>query len=308
MKVKPIFLATIMILIVCVSTAICQDNSVVIDQATKEIDNKKLTVEGQLEVINATFNNVYRELNETKVELNNKLNADNLFVEKQIDLIQVSISNLSKEIDETKRNFSKILSTAMSSDMTQIGMFWSSMILVFITVMATYINYKMFLLQTDPDVVVYAIPDPNRPSIINLIIENIGKGVAKNIKFSSDKPIPYKAFGIGNDAPVPQGMTTGPFVVGIPELGPKSKRVITWGQYHGLLKGLGDEILTITANYSAKKVFIKAPLFKTTFFLDIKSFEGTDASDQNWDKKSAECLEKIAKSIEGIASSIKNKT
>ncbi len=173
-------------------------------------------------------------------------------------------------------------------------MFWTSIVLVFVTVSATYINYRIYRLHKDPEVIVYSEHDLKRPSIINLIIENVGSGIAKNIEFSSDKPIPNRAFGIDENAPSPKHMTKGPLVVGIPELGPKSKRVITWGQYNGLIKGLGIETLTITVKYSAKKVFFRAPNFQSDFTLDVKSYEGTDASEQNWDKKAAESLERIA--------------
>ena len=36
---------------------------------------------------------------------------------------------------------------------------------------------------------------------------------------------------------------------------------------------------------------------KTTSRIDLRSFEGTDASDRNWEKKTADQLEKIAKAL-----------
>lgn len=307
MKFKHISITVIITLVVGVSPAICQKNG--IDNAPttpSESEKQILKIEEQLETISSSFKRIDRDLNETMGELTVKFNSDISSLEKQTNLSQTNIAHLSNQIDTLRNNTSNLLATAMSPDWTQVGMFWSSMILVLIAVMTTYINYKIFRLQTDPDVIVYSMPDPNRQTIINLVIENIGKGVAKNIKFNSNKPIPCRAFGMDNNAPVPKEMSTGPLVIGIPELGPNSKRVITWGQYYGLLKGLGGEIITITADYSAKKVFLKAPKFKSTFSLDIKSFEGTDASDQNWDKKAAESLGNIADSIKQIASFMKN--
>lgn len=188
----------------------------------------------------------------------------------------------------------------MPPDWTQIGMFWVSTVLVLITVMVAYINYRMYRLQTDPNVIVYAEPDLKRPTIINLIVENAGNGIAKDVEFNSDRPIPSRGFGLDNDAKMPENMTTGPLITGIPELGPGSKRVITWGQYHGLFKALGMDVLTITARYSANRVFLNKPNFQSEFTLDVKSYEGTDASYQNWDKIIAESLVKIATSIESI--------
>lgn len=42
-------------------------------------------------------------------------------------------------------------------------------------------------------------------------------------------------------------MTKGPLVDGIPGLAPGEKRRISWGQYGGLLKALGDEPVHITS-------------------------------------------------------------
>jgi len=275
--------------------------------STQETDEWMKKIESQLNSINSFFDTITNELDKTKADLNTNLSSEISSIEKQMESAQANISSLSQEFDVNKKNVSDILVAASSPDYTQIGMFWFSMVLVFITVIATYINYRLYRLQTDPDVVVYAMPDPNRPTIINLIIENIGKGIAKNIQFTSDKQIPSRAFGMDDNAPVPNKMDSGPLITGIAEMGPGSKRIITWGQYHGLVKGLGDEVLNISADYSARKTFLKMPWFKSTFSLDIKSFEGTDASDQNWDKKSAESLEKMSRYIKEIASSIKRK-
>ena len=62
---------------------------------------------------------------------------------------------------------------------TEIGIFWISVVLAIITVTATIINYLFFRSQIDPDVLVYVSPDEKRSSLIILIIENIGRGLAK---------------------------------------------------------------------------------------------------------------------------------
>jgi hypothetical protein len=172
-----------------------------------------------------------------------------------------------------------------------------SLIALLIALTSTVINYLLLRLHRDPEVVVYAVPDLQRSTIINLILENTGKGVAHNVRFECNRKIPARAFGFEN-APEPASMTDGPLVNGIPSFGPGEKRIITWGQYGGLKKGLGDEVLDVTAIY-----FSKPPLrigrqgHKTTSRIDLRSFEGTDASDRNWEKKTADQLEKIAKAL-----------
>jgi hypothetical protein len=169
-----------------------------------------------------------------------------------------------------------------------------SLIALLIALTSTVINYLLLRIQRDPEVIVYAIPDIQRSTIINLIIENTGKGVAQNVRFECNRKIPARAFGLENP-PEPESMTDGPLINGIPSFGAGEKRIITWGQYRGLKMGLGDEVLHITAIY-----FSKPPLrigqrkHKTTSTIDLRSFEGTDASDRNWGKKISEHLAKIA--------------
>jgi len=162
------------------------------------------------------------------------------------------------------------------------------------------ISYRLFRLQHDPEVVVYATPDEKRPSVVIIIIENTGGSVARDVKFSSSAPIPGKAFGF-EDAPVPEPMYSGPLVTGIPSFGPGARRVITWGQYGGIQKGIGDSVLDITATYRGQRslLFFRRR-YKTVSRIDIKSFEHTDASDHNWDKKMADSLTKIAEAIKPL--------
>ena len=185
---------------------------------------------------------------------------------------------------------------------TELGIFWISVVLALITVTATVINYLFFRSQIDPEVIVYVTPDERRPSAILLIIENIGHGLAKDVSFSFSKQIPQKAFGF-EDAPIPKSMDDGPFITGIPALGPGSKRVITWGQYGGLFKGIGNDVINVSITYKSDRIipFWKR-IHKTICPIDIKSFEGTDASDKNWDKKTADQLEVIAKLLKQAVS------
>jgi hypothetical protein len=172
-----------------------------------------------------------------------------------------------------------------------------SLVALVIALASTIINYLMLRSQREPEVIVYALPDTRRPSIINLVIENIGKGRAVDVKFETSRSIPKQAFGF-EDAPEPSEMNDGPLIHGIPALVAGEKRIITWGQFGGLRKGLGDSVLDITAIYKSYPLLLFTPnKHNTTSRIDIKSFEGTDASDHNWDKKAAEQLEQIAKTL-----------
>jgi len=181
-----------------------------------------------------------------------------------------------------------------------IGAFWASIGAVIIAVSATVINYLFFRSQVDPHVIVYATSDEKRPGVIILVIENVGKSMARDVTFKFSKPLPMKAFGINEaGAAQPKEMNAGPLITGIPALGPGAKRIIVWGQFGGLHKALGDKSIDISVHFkresnfpfSPKKLCVVCPI-------DVKSFEYTDASDHNWDKKAVEQLERIADKLE----------
>ncbi|MEN6622815.1 MAG: hypothetical protein ABFD50_14850 [Smithella sp.] len=165
-----------------------------------------------------------------------------------------------------------------------------SLVALVIALTSTIINYLLLCSQQEPNIIVYALPDSRRPSIINLVIENVGRGRARDITFQTNRTIPQRAFGF-DKAPIPEAMKEGPLIDGIPAFSAGEKRIITWGQFHGLQKGLGDDVLDIAATYKSFPILrFNSKSHKTTSSIDIKSFKGTDASDQNWDKKTAEQL------------------
>jgi hypothetical protein len=176
-----------------------------------------------------------------------------------------------------------------------------SLVALVIALTSLVVNFLLLRLQRDPDVTVVAIHDDRRPSIINLIIQNTGQGAAHDVSFSSNHPIPARAFGFEN-APKPEAMSDGPLIQGIPTFAPGEKRVITWGQYGGLKSGLGDSVLDITATYYSRPALsLTRQRHKTTSRIDLRSFEGTDASDYNWDKKAAESLNELVNVLKSVA-------
>lgn len=153
-------------------------------------------------------------------------------------------------------------------------MFWVTVVLVLVTMLATAYNYLLFRGTIDPNVIVYAALQEEQPSLILLVIENIGKGVAKNVKFRLSKPL-LKTFGI-SDAEVEAGtpVTSGPLITGIPSLAPGQRREIIWGQYGGIRRTLGaGEVLSITATYEAYAVGPVQPReFVTESLAEVDSF------------------------------------
>jgi len=189
---------------------------------------------------------------------------------------------------------------------TEVGMFWATVGVALITVAATVVNYLFYRTQRDPDVLVSASHDERRPTIIVLTIENVGKSMARNITFRPSRDIPAKAYGFG-DAPTPEKMVSGPLINGIPALGPGAKRIISWGQFSGLNKGIQGDAIEIEVRFESdwRLNFLGPRKYRNKCFIDVKSFEDTDASDHNWDQKAAEALKRIASSLEGLSSGSK---
>ncbi len=170
----------------------------------------------------------------------------------------------------------------------------------FIAGAAAVVSYLLFRSQSDPDVVIYAQADEGRPTIINLIIENKGSESAENVCFSWDGKLPARAFGLeteGDDTS--EEMKDGPLAHGIPFFPPGARRVVTWGQYGGIYRGVGTNKVSVCIRYKSKRKILRTYRSHQTICpLDILSFQSADASDRNWDKKIAENLDELKHSIE----------
>ena len=68
-------------------------------------------------------------------------------------------------------------------------------------------------------------------------------------------------------------MSDGPLVHGIRTLGPGDSRKISWGQYAGLKKALGDSPLVVTCDYHHGKRCMPT----VSACLEVDSFTDTDA-------------------------------
>jgi hypothetical protein len=153
----------------------------------------------------------------------------------------------------------------------------------------TFLTFRIVRMQAEPKVIVYVKDDLERRTILTIIIENIGRDIAYDVKFKASKPIPSGAFGMSIDNAKPaKEMQEGPLIEGIPALGPGDRRVITWGQFGGLTKALGDDSIILDYTYWSGKRLIKGQSK-----LEVRSYLGTDASQKP--------IVSIAKSLEEIS-------
>src|SRR5690625_362894 len=102
------------------------------------------------------------------------------------------------------------------------------------TLLAVWVAYLSLLTRFQPQLLIYYRPNPDIPSLIDLIIENIGSGSAIEVAFS--EPLPIACFGIEK----PQGDGSEVPKKGFPAVSAGQRYVFNGGQYAGLESKVGD--------------------------------------------------------------------
>lgn len=176
-----------------------------------------------------------------------------------------------------------------------IGQVGFTLVLVVVTWRYVLITAAQLKAATSPYVVVYLRHDDRRATLFQIVIENVGKGVANDIRFELSGPIPRLAKGHTEaEAPPAEPMTSGPLIDGITALGPGDKREMVWGQYGGLMKAIGEKGIQVKCRFKFGKEEMD-PVYCT---LDIKSFTGHDLVDHDGARRSAKHMERIADVME----------
>jgi len=151
----------------------------------------------------------------------------------------------------------------------------ASTVAVIVTAFSTYFVWQTLQSQNDPKVIVYVKHDANRPSLLVIVIENIGRDIAEDVKFTTSRQIPSEAWGVASPTTGPEKiMEDTAFIHGIPALGPGDPRVYTWGQYGGLSAALGEN--PVVVEYTYRRGSRK---FTGRSCLEVKSFGRLDASE-----------------------------
>ena len=179
---------------------------------------------------------------------------------------------------------------------------WISIFMALIALMSAAITYLVYRAATDPEVIVYATPDPRRPTVFNLIIKNIGKGPAIDIKFKTSKVLPDQAWSIKIPDEIPKPMTDGPLVTGVSYLAPDQELIITWGQYGGIKRSLGDSAIEVKSICKRRRIFRPStPSVVYISKLDITQFETSDAGDYNWGAKLVKSVDNLNNEVSKIS-------
>lgn len=169
--------------------------------------------------------------------------------------------------------------------------------LMVLTAVYVRLTKKLLSSQSDPCVILSLVHDLNQPTILQLVVKNIGTGLAHDVSFSLNRSIPQRAMGIDEQsAEITEDMFSGPLISGIPALGPGETRVIDWGQYGGLKKALGnDKIIVSCIFYKNKKKL--TPMICP---VDIHSYSHTVANPTP--------ISKIADSLDELSKDLKHMT
>lgn len=116
------------------------------------------------------------------------------------------------------------------------------------TLLAVWVAYLAVLRGSQPQLLVYYQPNPDVPSLIDLVIENIGGGNAVEVTFS--EPLPINWFGIEKPH------TDGSFIPkdGFPSVSAGQRYTFNGGQYAGLESKLGAG-LTVKVAYKFRNPF-----------------------------------------------------
>ncbi|MEO0509469.1 MAG: hypothetical protein AAF065_06395 [Verrucomicrobiota bacterium] len=173
-----------------------------------------------------------------------------------------------------------------------------ALLATFTSLVATAIAYSAYRSQTDPDVIVYLEHDEKRPSLILLVIENRGSGVAHDVQFEIPDDFPSDPIGITATGKKSfERMTEGPLISGIKSLPPKGKRILNWGQYGGIYDYMGAYHKTIKVRFKRRKLFgLDDQTFETESDIEVISYSRTDASNRS----EATHLKKISETLVGI--------
>lgn len=178
-------------------------------------------------------------------------------------------------------------------------------LLVLATTTLVIVNYILLRRRFDPSVVVYLSHDADRPTLLTIVIENIGESPAYNVTFDLPQDFPTAAWANSEDAvkdeyPV---MDDGPLITGIKMLGPGDRRVINWGQFYGLRAALDGPRAKVISRYEGRSGLFWSSDHETESWLDVESYGHTNAAGSVEHKKK-KALEEIADGVSTIADAI----
>ena len=165
-------------------------------------------------------------------------------------------------------------------------------LLAILTGVYVWLTHRIVQAQTAPCVIVHVTADESRPTVLQIVIENVGNGVARDVRFQLSEEIPHRAWGLDENGPPAEQMKDGPLIEGIPALGPRAARRMDWGQYPALRRELKGKKIDVTCTFKDG-----ARNMKTRSVLEIESLKYDCLADSDGARQCARHLEKIEKTL-----------
>ncbi|MHB0777576.1 hypothetical protein [Halomonas sp. WWR20] len=135
------------------------------------------------------------------------------------------------------------------------------------TLLAVWVAYLAVLRSSQPQLLAYYQPNPDVPSIIDLVVENIGGGSAFDVTFS--EPLPINCFGIEK----PDGDGALVTKSGLPSVSAGQRYVFNGGQYAGLESKIGVGLpVKVSYKFRSPVGFLRKN--SESFVLGIKHLKG----------------------------------
>lgn len=176
-----------------------------------------------------------------------------------------------------------------------------------VAICALLITYIAISAQHKPHILIYYRANPNIQTIVDLVIENVGKGVAFDVKFS--KPLPVRLYGVEK---LTSKKISTMFEGGIPYLGAAQKLVTDGGQFGGINQYL-EEGFDFNIKYKYKNPFSITRTMKQKIKLSISHLNkiptrcsGDQAIVDALKGKTGTTLHRIETSLRSIKDSLKH--
>lgn len=179
-------------------------------------------------------------------------------------------------------------------DALQTGGFIVNTLTMLVAIGSSAFSYLVYKDSTSPDVIVYLEQNENSKTILNIVIKNIGRSAAADVKFSFDRTLPHHAF----EGDVPSDMKDSALIKGIPFFAPGTSRVFMFGDYAGINSFIGEGKIKVTTTFrKANSINPFSRKISNESYIEIQSMAYIDASDNSNSRKIAENLSKIEKAL-----------
>jgi len=154
----------------------------------------------------------------------------------------------------------------------------SAVVLVVLTRNYVRLTRDQLKASTEPRVVIYIRHDEKRPHVLQIVIENLGKGVARDVRFECSEGIPDFIRGeLGPDGMPLTTLDYSPLIDGIPALAPGGTRYMAWGICGAIVHGMGDRKIHVTCRFKHGN----EEMTPTDCILEAMSHYGVDANEHD---------------------------